>query len=71
LFHITPSVLNCHWYVKPAPVAITLKLVLLPAPTVESDGWLVMAGAMFTDNVAAEEVALGVHEPLTTQRYLL
>jgi hypothetical protein len=53
------------------PVAVRVKLAVLPAHTVCAVGWAVIAGAVFTVKVAAEEVTLGGHVPLSTTRYCL
>ena len=50
------------------PVAVTEKVVLRPAQTVELAGCEVMAGALFTVSNAPFEVAAGAQVPVTTQR---
>jgi hypothetical protein len=49
------------------PVAVTLKLAVVPAHTVCAVGCVVIAGAVFTVNATRVEVADGLHVPLTTQ----
>ena len=51
------------------PLTPTEKAVLLPLHADTFDGCEVIAGAEFTDRVAALEVAAGEQAPLTTQRY--
>ena len=41
-----PLVLTCHWYVRPVPVAFTMKLALFPAIAVRSWGCNAMASTV-------------------------
>jgi hypothetical protein len=46
---------------------VTVKLAVDPAHTVDAVGCTVIAGAVFTVKATRDEVAAGVHAPLTTQ----
>ena len=58
-----------HWYVKPVPVAVTLNVTDSPTHFVAFDGFPVTDGGVLTVSVAALDVALGLHVPLTTTSY--
>ena len=58
-----------HWYVRPVPVAVTAKLTGLPVHTDALEGLAVTDGGAFTVRLAADEVAGGLHVPLTTTSY--
>ena len=41
-----PAFLYCHWYFSPEPVALTVKVALLPAATVTFCGWVAMESTL-------------------------
>jgi hypothetical protein len=58
-------VLTFHWYVKPAPVAVTAKFAVDPAITMALLGEVVIEGAVLTVTAATLEFA-GAQTPLVT-----
>ena len=40
LHAVAPTFLYCHWYLSPLPVALTVKVALLPTATVTLAGWV-------------------------------
>ena len=46
LHEAAPDFLYCHWYCKPLPVALTVKVALLPAATGTLPGWVVMESTL-------------------------
>ena len=54
---------------NPVPVAITKKLAGAPIHLEILNGFVVIAGGIFTSNAAAEDVAEGLQVPLTTTSY--
>jgi hypothetical protein len=62
-------VLTCHLYVIFVPLTPIENAVLLPLQTEMFEGCEVIDGAVLTVRVAAFDVAGGVQDPLTTQRY--
>ena len=53
-FHVTPlSVLYCHWYVSPVPVAFTSNVTISPAFAVLFTGCDVIVNSEFTVRLAA------------------
>ena len=46
LHAVAPFFLYCHWYLSPVPVALTVKVALLPAATVTSFGWVAMESTL-------------------------
>ena len=66
-----PVVLDCHWYVRFVPTAVTHKVVLTPAQTVAPAGCAVIAVVAFTVRIAPAEFTGAVHALVRTQRYQL
>lgn len=67
-----PSVSNVmplyHWYVNPAPVALTVKEADVPVQKVcDATGCNVIATCSVTLNEAVFEVTAGAQAPVTTQ----
>ena len=56
---------------RPAPVAVTLKLALPPVQPDVLAGWAVIAAGMLTVNVAQAVVTEGVQVPDTIHWYVL
>ena len=63
-----PLLFSCHWYVKPVPVADTLKLVVFPSQIVALVGEVVITGAKSSVSKAEAEVVEGLQTPDTTTR---
>ena len=55
LHEAAPDFLYCHWYFNPLPVALTLKVALLPTATVILPGWVVMERTLI---VTVEELSV-------------
>ena len=65
--HEPPAFLKYHWYFKPVPVALTVKVVFLPAETTTFCELAVILSCAAMVTVAADEVVLPLLS-VTTQR---
>ena len=53
-----PGLRYHHWYFRPVPVAVTLKVAVLPGATDTSEGWEVIVGGVDTVSFATLLVTL-------------